>query len=225
MPLLGKGGPVRFKAALFDMDGTLLDTLEDIADATNGALREMGFPEKNLPAYRYAVGDGMEMLIRRVLPEGAGGEATVHRCLGRMRELYRDCWAAKTRPYDGIPQLLQALGTRGVSLAILSNKPQEFTSLMAAHFFPKVPFRDVRGARPGVSRKPNPAAALEVAGAIGIEPARIFYLGDTATDMQTALAAGMFPGAALWGFRPEAELREAGAEALLAHPREVLNYF
>jgi phosphoglycolate phosphatase len=217
--------PLRFSAALFDMDGTLLDTLEDIADATNGALREMGFPEKPLPDYRYAVGDGMEMLIRRVLPEGAGEEATVHRCLARMRELYRSCWAAKTLPYDGIPQLLQALEARGVSLAILSNKPQEFTSRMAAHFFPKVPFRDVRGARPGVLRKPDPAAALAVAETIGMEPARIFYLGDTATDMETALAAGMFPTGALWGFRPEAELREAGAKALLTHPSEALNYF
>ena len=216
---------MRFSAALFDMDGTLLDTLEDIADATNGALREMGFPEKPLPDYRYAVGDGMEMLIRRVLPEGAGEEATVHQCLVRMRQLYRNGWAAKTKPYDGIPPLLQALGTRGVSLAILSNKPQEFTSLIAAHFFPSVSFRDVRGARPGVPRKPDPAAALEVAGTIGIEPARIFYLGDTATDMETAIAAGMFPTGALWGFRPEAELREAGAKVLFAHPHEILAFF
>lgn len=216
---------LRFDAALFDMDGTLLDTLEDIADATNGALRRMGFPEKTLADYRYAVGDGMEMLIRRVLPVGAGDEEAVLGCLNRMRELYRQCWSAKTRPYGGVPELLENLAGRGVRLALLSNKPQEFTTLMAAHFFPEARFAEVRGARPGIPRKPDPAAALEIAGSLGVAPARIFYLGDTATDMETALAAGMFPGGALWGFRPEAELREAGAKALFAHPSEVLDYF
>lgn len=216
---------MNFDAALFDMDGTLLDTLEDIADATNGALREMGFPEKPLPEYRYAVGDGMEMLIRRVLPDAAGGEGTVRLCLVRMRELYRDGWAAKTRPYAGVPEMLSGLAERGVRLALLSNKPDEFASQMVRHFFPDAAFEVAFGARGGVPRKPDPTAALEIAGALGLPAERIFYLGDTATDMDTALAAGMFPAGALWGFRPEAELRGAGARALLAHPSEVITCF
>jgi phosphoglycolate phosphatase len=216
---------MRFEVALFDMDGTLLDTLEDIADATNGALREMGFPERGLPDYRYAVGDGMEMLIRRVLPEGAADGGTVGGCLARMREIYRGGWAAKTRPYEGVSEMLEALSDRGVRLTLLSNKPQEFAAQMVTHFFPARRFDAVYGARSGVPRKPDPTVALEIAAQLGRDPARFFYLGDTATDMATALAAGMFPAGALWGFRPEAELREAGAKALLAHPIEVLGFF
>lgn len=110
-------------------------------------------------------------------------------------------------------------------MALLSNKPDEFTSLMVRHFFPSLPFAVAYGARPGVPRKPDPAAAREIAGKLGVAPARIFYVGDMATDMETARAAGMFPAGALWGFRSEVELRGAGAKALLAHPRDVLTYF
>lgn len=216
---------MRFDAALFDMDGTLLDTLEDLADAMNGALGEMGHPPRTLPEYRYAVGDGIEMLARRALPGGARDEASVVRCVARMRELYRENWSAKTRPYDGVPEMLGSLSGQGTPMALLSNKPEEFASLMVRHFFPALPFAVAYGARPGVPRKPDPTSAREIAGKLGVEPARIFYLGDTATDMQTARAAGMFPAGALWGFRPEAELLEAGAEALLVHPRDVLTYF
>lgn len=225
MPAVRVGVPLVYEAALFDMDGTLLDTLEDIADATNGALRELGYPQKGLPEYRYAVGDGMEMLIRRVLPEDSGDDATVRRCLDRMRDLYRGCWAAKTHPYEGVEEMLAALAGNGVHLSLLSNKPEEFASQMVRHFFPAIRFDVAFGARPGVPRKPDPSAALDIARTLGLTPERFFYLGDTATDMRTALAAGMFPAGALWGFRPESELREAGAKALLARPREVLAYF
>lgn len=216
---------MRFDAALFDMDGTLLDTLEDLADAMNGALGEMGHPPRTLPEYRYAVGDGIEMLARRALPDGERDEASVVRCVARMRELYRENWSAKTRPYEGVLDLLRAMSGHGTPMALLSNKPEEFTSLMVRHFFPAQPFALACGARPGVPRKPDPTAAREIAGKLGVDPARVFYLGDTPTDMETARAAGMFPAGAGWGFRPEAELREAGAKAVLAHPSEVLTYF
>jgi phosphoglycolate phosphatase len=216
---------LKFAGALFDMDGTLLDTLADIADAMNGALVDMGCPVRTLEEYRFAIGDGIEMLARRVLPDEARDEGEVRRCVNRMKEMYRFNWAAKTRPYDGVCEMLGDLAARGVSLALLSNKPDEFAAQMVRHFFTAIPFRCAFGARPGIPRKPDPSVALEIARSLELEPEEVFYLGDTATDMLTALAAGMFPAAALWGFRPESELREAGAKALFAHPRDVLSYF
>ena len=125
----------------------------------------------------------------------------------------------KTRPYEGVMEMLEELQGRGVRMALLSNKPEEFTSRIVVHYFPEVRFHPARGARPGVPRKPDPTAANEIARSLGCPPAEIFYLGDTPTDMRTAQGAGMFPAGALWGFRPESELREAGASVLLAHPR------
>jgi len=211
------------QAVLFDLDGTLLDTLDDLADSTNLVLRELGFAEHPVEAFKYFIGDGVENLVRRVLPAGACEPETMTRCGARLREEYARRWAAKTRPYPGIPDLLDALSTRGVPMAVLSNKPHPFTELCVTQLLPAWRFAVVLGEQPGRARKPDPAGALEIAARLGRAPAEILYLGDTNTDMQTAVSAGMFPVGALWGFRTADELTAHGAKILIAEPLELLD--
>ncbi len=213
---------MRYSAVLFDLDGTLLDTLADVADATNAALAQLGFPGHPVEAYKYFIGDGMEQLARRVLGPNAEYPALVARCVQRIREHYARCWACKTRPYPYIPELLDELAWRKVPMAVLSNKPQDFTRLCVERLLGRWRFDAVVGAGGQFPPKPHPAAALHIAGLLGLPPARIVYLGDTNTDMQTATGAGMFPVGALWGFRPEDELRASGAQVLIARPLELL---
>jgi phosphoglycolate phosphatase len=214
-----------YRAAIFDMDGTLLDTLDDLADCMNRVLEREGFPPHPAEAYRYFVGDGVENLVRRSLPKEARSGERVERLKEGMRSEYADHWADKTHPYPGIPELLTALGERRVPMAILSNKPDAFTRRIAAHYFPEGLFVRVIGARDGSPRKPDPGAALEIAAALELPPERILYLGDTNTDMQTGRGAGMFTVGVLWGFRLREELLEHGAQALVEKPAEILRYF
>ncbi len=213
---------MKAKAILFDLDGTLLDTLEDLCDAVNRVLRRNGFPPHPLDAYRYFVGDGASTLFQRALPEGHRGTEVVQRCLVDFREDYGRTWNVKTQPYPGIPEMLDALVARRLRLAVLSNKPHDTTVLCVTELLPRWAFDVILGQREQVPKKPNPAGASEVAGRMGLSPAEFVYLGDTGTDMQTALAAGMVPVGALWGFRPEAELRAHGARELVRHPQDVV---
>ncbi len=211
-----------FQAVLFDLDGTLLDTLDDLADATNHALRELGFAEHPVEAFKYFIGDGVDNLVRRVLPPEHRDTATLLQCGQQMRKHYAQCWATKTRPYPGILELLDALSVRGVPMAILSNKPDEFTKLCVARLLPDWYFKVVVGASDRLPKKPDPAGALEIAAQLHLPPAAVLYLGDTNTDMQTAVAAGMFPVGALWGFRTAEELTTHGAKVLLPKPQDLL---
>ncbi|MCE5267188.1 MAG: HAD-IA family hydrolase [Planctomycetaceae bacterium] len=211
-----------YNAVLFDLDGTLLDTLTDLADSTNLALRSLGFAEHPREAYRYFVGDGVEKLIERVVPTDRHDAATLIECGRRMRKEYGERWAAATRPYPGIPELLDALTERGVPMAVLSNKPAEFTRLCVSQLLPGWPFAAVVGAGPSLPKKPDPTGAKEIARRLGVAPSEVLYLGDTNTDMQTAVAAGMYPVGALWGFRTAEELTAAGARALAATPLDLL---
>lgn len=213
-----------YTGVLFDLDGTLLDSLADLADSMNTALHRLGFPSHPLDAYRYFVGDGMETLARRVLPPDNRDEATVHQAMTAMREEYGGRWANTTRPYDGVPELLDALTALGTSLVILSNKPDDFTKKIVGALLGNWPFRAVHGVRPGGPKKPEPAGALEIADRLGIEPRHFLYLGDTGTDMLTAKQAGMFAVGALWGFRTASELKKNGAKALIARPQELLDF-
>ena len=213
-----------YSAVLFDLDGTLLDTLADLGDSMNAVLVGLGYPAHELDAYRYFVGDGVENLVRRTLPENVRADAALVRSVvARMRAEYSRRWKDKTRLYDGIPELLDGLLSKGIRLAILSNKPHTAVLEVVDHFFGKWHFDAALGARPDVPIKPDAGAALEVARTMALSPAAFLYLGDTNTDMITAAAAGMFPVGALWGFRTEEELRASGALALAAHPRQVLD--
>lgn len=211
-----------FKAVLFDLDGTLLDTLEDLGDAVNRVLAAKGFPAHNLEAYRSFIGNGAAMLITRALPEDKRNDATIHACLEAYREDYGQNWNVKTKVYDGIPQMLDELTARGLKLAVLSNKPHEFAKRCVIDLLPNWTFDVVLGQRDGIPLKPDPAGALEAAASLNIPPGEFLYLGDSAVDMETAIAAGMFPVGVLWGFHSMEELQESGAQVLIGRPLEIL---
>jgi phosphoglycolate phosphatase len=212
-----------YKAIIFDLDGTLLNTLDDLGNAVNRVLFNMGFPTHAIDEYRSFIGDGVEKLINRALPEQNRDEDTVHTCFQAFREGYHKNWNVNTRPYDGIPELLDALKERGLKVAVLSNKPHDTTNLCVAELLQRWRFDVVLGHRDGIPHKPDPAGALEIAHRLNIPPEEFLYIGDSGVDMETAIAARMFPVGALWGFREAEELEESGAQALISHPMEVLN--
>jgi len=214
-----------YQAVLFDLDGTLLDTIDDLADSMNLTLGRMGFPTHEVEAYKYFVGDGVEALAERALPAGRRDPQTVGRCVQGHREEYSRCWMNKTRPYDGIGALLDALAERGIKRAILSNKPDDSTKLVVGKLLADWDFDVVRGALDGVRKKPDPTGAIRIASELATPPADFLYLGDTNTDMLTANGAGMFAVGALWGFRTADELIANGAKVLIEKPTELLNLF
>lgn len=214
---------MKYKAIIFDLDGTLLDTLEDLAAAGNRVLAGAGLPVHPVERYRYFVGDGLQTLIERIIPADWREAGRLAELVTAFREDYGRNWQVRTRVYDGIPALLTALQTAGVILNVLSNKPHDFTGLCVNRFLGRWHFRVVLGQQPGMARKPDPGGALRIAGKIGLPPAEILYLGDTATDMRTAVAAGMHPLGALWGFRTAEELLANGAAELAARPAAVLD--
>lgn len=208
-----------YKAVLFDLDGTLTDTLADIADAMNRALRLHDLPQWPVEAYRYLVGNGARVLARRCVRERQELAEAVRQTYQAYYETHN---LVRTRPYDGVPELLAALQARGMRLAVLSNKPDADTKAVVRHFFPAIAFDVVRGQVEGVPVKPDPAGALAVAAEMGIAPGEFLYLGDTSVDMQCALAAGMHPVGAVWGFRTAQELTDSGAEHLAQTPDDLL---
>ncbi len=211
-------------AILFDLDGTLLNSLRDLAVSMNRTLDRLGLPPHPEEAYRFFVGDGMETLVRRVLPASLHGTPLEKACLDGMRTEYSRRWNETTRPYAGIPELLDTLGDRGIPMVIFSNKPDDFTRLIAARLLGRWRFAVVSGARPDMPKKPDPAGALQLAATIGLPPADFLYLGDTSTDMRCAVAAGMKAIGVAWGFRSPEELRTHGAMAVLGHPLELLEF-
>ncbi|MGD0783605.1 MAG: HAD family hydrolase [Candidatus Aminicenantales bacterium] len=214
------------RAAIFDLDGTLLDTIEDLTDSMNAALAGLGFPARTIAECKSLVGDGLATFVRRALPKAERDNLeSVRRLHEAMRAEYRLRSTVKTRPYPGISEMLGALAARGIPLAVLSNKPHPATLSVIAHYFPGTAFRAVLGARENVPIKPDPSGALEIAALLELPAGEILYVGDTNTDMQTAAAAGMFGIGALWGFRTAAELRAAGARALAARPEDLLDWF
>ncbi len=215
---------MRFKAVIFDMDGTLLDTLQGLADSMNAALRRLGFPEHPVAQYRFFVGRGMDQLVKSALPEAARSAQRIEEGLALMRREYRERWPETTRLYDGVPELLDAVARAGLKAAILSNKADDFTREMSRKLLSRWPFERVRGVRPGGIRKPDPATALEIAEAFQIPPGDFFYLGDTAIDMTTARRAGMFAVGVLWGFRAFDELLDSGARLLLPRPQDLIDW-
>jgi len=207
---------MNYRVVLFDLDGTLLNTLEDLADSMNASLAAMDLPAHPIDSYRYFVGDGMVNLARRALPEEMrSDEAIVGRLVVRMRSEYQKRWDSRTRPYDGIGELLDELVERRVKMAVLSNKSHDFTQLCVSKLLGRWHFDAVLGGGE-VPHKPDPKGALKIASDLAVPPAEFIYLGDSGTDMKTAAAAGMYGVGALWGFR------DAGAKTLIERPMELL---
>ena len=215
---------MKFRAVIFDLDGTLLDTIEDLTDSINAALATLGLPGKTAAECQILVGDGMDMFIRRSLPPSCAEDpAAVRKLNDLVRAEYRVRQAVKTKPYPGIRETLEAISRRGIPMAVLSNKPHNLTQSVVSRFFPEIAFACVFGHRDDVPVKPDPSGALEIAGRLGLTPEEILYVGDTNTDMRTAAAAGMFAAGVLWGFRTAEELKKNGAGVLIAEPAELLD--
>jgi phosphoglycolate phosphatase len=215
------------KAVIFDLDGTLLDSIEDITVASNRVYSSRGLGEFGIDEMKTLVGDGAEELIRRVFASRgrpAPDDALVAEILADYRREYQACWRDHSRPFDGIPELLAELARRGIRTAVLSNKSDIFTDRMTSALLPGHPFDIVRGARPGVPLKPDPAPALAIAAELGLAPSACAFVGDTNVDMRTAQAAGMLAVGALWGFRTADELTTNGADVLIAAPADLLRH-
>jgi phosphoglycolate phosphatase len=202
------------EAVIFDLDGTLLDSLADIADAANQVLSDLGKPTYPIDAYRYLVGDGVAMLFERALPECETRPELRSDCMRRFETEYSKRWNNRSKPYDGIESMLKTLASRSVTLTVLSNKPDAFTKQCTSHFFADVPFSYVVGHSERFPRKPDPSSALWISQQLQLSNDRIVYVGDTNTDMKTAVGAGLYAIGVTWGFRPASELIAHGANTI-----------
>lgn len=196
---------------IFDLDGTLLDTIGDLAVACNACLALRGLPQHSYEEYCRFVGNGVMRLVERALPESLRTPENVALVRADFVKYYTDHIDSYTKPYDGIPELLRELVRRGVRLAVASNKFQAGTEKLVARFFPSIPFVAVLGQRPDVPLKPDPAVVREILATTGVGPERALYVGDSGIDMLTAAAAGVRSVGVTWGFRAREELVEAGA--------------
>jgi phosphoglycolate phosphatase len=212
------------KAVIFDLDGTLADTIEDLANATNRMLSRRGLPTHDLAQYKLMVGDGFRNLVTRALPENLRSDDYIELARAEAAADYALRCLERSAPYPGMKELIAALAAKGIAFAVLSNKPDALTKKVIAGLFPRDRFAFVRGETPGFPRKPDPASALDLCARMGASPDETLYLGDSGVDMKTAKAAGFFALGALWGFRGEKELSEAGADALLHSPLDLLHY-
>jgi phosphoglycolate phosphatase len=209
------------RAFLFDLDGTLVDSLGDIGAAMNGALASLGFPTHPLEAYRDFVGEGVEVLARRAAPAHAEAERRRVELIAAYQRRYAEHLFDATAPYPGVAEALAELRRRGLPLGVLSNKPDAPTKQICAALFPPGTFAVVAGQRPEVPAKPDPQAALALAAELGVPAAEVAFVGDTAVDMRTAVAAGMHAVGVAWGFRP-LELRATGAGIVVERADELL---
>jgi phosphoglycolate phosphatase len=206
-------------AILFDLDGTLVDSLADIAAAANRVLAGLDQPTHRVEDYRAYVGQGVTRLVERALP--VDRQDLVGAAEAAFRADYPQHLLVETKPYPGIKALLQTLVALKTPLAVCTNKPQAAAEAVVNGLFAAGTFAAIAGQRADVPRKPDPAMALQLAAELGAAPERVWYLGDTKTDMQTARSAGMLAVGVLWGFRPRAELEEHGAQRLLADPADL----
>lgn len=221
-------------AVIFDMDGTLLNTLADIAHSINSALQRHGFPTHPTDSYRMMVGFGLRQSVARAIEAGKplasdseAGEEVTKELLDLMAVEAQTAYAAdpvsRTGFYDGMAGLLTSLADRGVPMAVLSNKPDRLVQLIGQEFLGQWNFRGILGARDGSPRKPDPTTALQLAEKMEAKPAEVLFLGDSDIDMITAGRAGMLAVGALWGFRDADELWAAGAQTVVNHPEEILS--
>lgn len=213
------------KGIVFDLDGTLLDTIDDISDSVNNVLRRYGHREHPVDSYRQFVGEGFGNLIKRAVPEGLlQDEAYMKQILHIAREEYSHLMKNKSHPYEGVRELVSFLRKKAVHLSVLSNKPHPYTVDIVNHYFPDVSFYYIAGAVPDKPIKPDPACAFEAADAMGLSPGECAFIGDSFVDIRTGKNAGMLSLGAAWGFRGRKELEDAGADYVADTPHELHQY-
>ena len=212
---------MKFKAVIFDLDGTLVDSLQDISDSMNIVLQKYNYPTHSYEEYKNFIGSGIRILVSKSLPIKHNNEEQINNCFNLMIEVYRDSCTHKTKPYDGIIELLDNLISRNIKLSVLSNKSDEFTKKIVSTLLPNY-FDPVIGLSVEALKKPNPFGAIEICKNLGVKAEEVIYIGDTGIDMQTANNANMFAVGVLWGFRPKEELISNGAKLLLNNPSDLI---
>lgn len=210
------------KLVIFDLDGTLLNTIADLAQSTNHALQVLGYPAHDLSAYPFMVGNGINKLFERALPEGKKTEENILRVRNEFIPYYNLHNADMSTPYPGIPELLEELQSQAILLAVASNKYQEATSKLIAHYFPTIRFSAVLGQRDGIPVKPNPAIVHDILKITSVAPTDVLYVGDSGVDMQTAHNAHIEACGVTWGFRPRTELEEYSPEHIVDETKQIV---
>lgn len=209
---------------VFDLDGTLVDTLRDLAVSTNVALKEQGYKEHNVEAYKYFVGNGVYKLIERALPEEARNKAQIQSTKEKFINYYDSHLTDYTHPYEGIIELLQRLHALGIQMAVVTNKPHAQALRVAQACFEGNLFVQVEGQQEGRAHKPDPAVLKALMAAYNVKDEEVVYVGDSDVDMQTAYNAGVLGIGVAWGFRGEAELKAHGAHAVIHEPLQLLQH-
>ncbi|MCW8310450.1 MULTISPECIES: HAD family hydrolase [Sphingobacterium] len=211
------------KLIIFDLDGTLLDTLQDLGDSCNTILQQYGYPVHELSAYKKFVGNGVQKLIERALPEQARIESTITTLLSAFKRYYENKPVSHTQPYTGIVPLLERLRSLGYLISVASNKYHEAVIPLMAQYFPNISFDLILGHRTGRPAKPDPDIVLDTLHTLNIAKKDCYYVGDSSVDMDTAANAGVTAIGVTWGFREEDELRQHGADYIIHQPQQLLD--
>lgn len=209
------------KLVIFDLDGTLLNTIADLAHSTNHALNKLGYPTHEIEKYNFMVGNGIDKLFERALPEGEKSKENVLRVRKEFVPYYDVHNADDSRPYSGIPELLAYLQTSGIQIAVASNKYQAATQKLIDHYFPEIHFIAVFGQREGIKVKPDPTVVFDILEIAKVTKEEVLYVGDSGVDMQTAANAGVTGCGVTWGFRPRAELEEFSPQYIVDTAEEI----
>ncbi|MDR2774925.1 MAG: HAD family hydrolase [Tannerella sp.] len=210
------------KLIIFDLDGTLLNTISDLAYSTNYALERNGFQVHPIEAYKYFVGNGINKLFERALPEGGKTEENIIRIRREFLSYYDNHNTEYTQPYEGIPQLLKFVQSKSLKTAVASNKYQQATEKLINRFFPEIKFSSVLGQREGIPIKPDPAVVYEILRVAAVPAAETLYIGDSGVDIKTALNSGVTPVGVTWGFRPRSELETNGAAYIAESTTDII---
>ena len=211
-----------FKGVIFDLDGTLVNSLEDIADAMNHVLISQNYSTHSYEDYQYFIGSGLRNLVTKALPENHKNENQIDHSYDLMVQEYRTICTRKTKQYDGIFELLDQLIERGIKLSVFSNKADDLTKEITTFLFPDY-FNPIVGLTTEPLKKPNPFKALEISAVLALKPEEIIFVGDSGIDMQTATNASMYAVGVSWGYRPKDELLSHGAKKVLDHPLDLIS--
>lgn len=214
--------PESFSCVIFDLDGTVLDTLDDLANSVNWVCERHGWPTHERDAYKYFVGNGMVKLLERATPDEAKQPGLWEQVQEQFHDYYRQHKADNTRPYDGMERVLNRLKEAEVSIAVLTNKPHTAAQPIMEQYYPGV-FPEVQGALPGVPVKPDPTLLQQLMERMGAKPESTLFVGDSNVDIQTAKNGGLFSCGVLWGFRTRQELEGEGADVIAARPEDLLS--
>ena len=209
------------KAVLFDLDGTIANSLLDLAVSVNHSLKEFGFNERDVQDFRYFAGDGMPKMIERALPEAYRDENTVRAVLSSFLKYYGVHYCDNTKPYDGITEMIDALKNRGIKVAVVTNKAQEMADRVVKKLYGDR-FLVIFGKRDGIPSKPDPKSALITMSELGVQPEECIFVGDSGADIKTGVNSGAYPVGVLWGFREKSELISSGAKSIISNPFKLI---